>query len=35
MISEGSCDTQDWSNHDENLAFFIKRINYNSILKVY
>jgi len=28
MISEGSCDTEDWSNNDENSAL-IKGINYN------
>ncbi len=27
MISEGSCDTEDWSNYDENLAL-ITVINY-------
>ncbi len=28
MISEGSCDTEDWSNDDENSAL-ITAINYN------
>ncbi len=27
MISEGSCDTEIWSNYAENLAFFTE-INY-------
>ncbi len=28
MISEGSCDTEDWSNDAENSAFAITGINY-------
>ncbi len=28
QISEGSCDTEDWSNNVENSVFAITRINY-------
>jgi len=28
MISEASCDTEDWSNDDENVALPSKGINY-------
>ncbi len=28
QISEGSCDTEDWSNSVENSVFAITRINY-------
>jgi len=28
IISEGSCDTEDWSNYAENSAFLITGINY-------
>jgi len=28
MISEGSCDTEDWSNDDKKISFAITRINY-------
>ncbi len=28
MISEGSCDTEDWSNNAENYSFAITGLNY-------
>ncbi len=28
MISEGSCDTEDWSNDAEKYSFLIAEINY-------
>ncbi len=34
MISEGSCDTEDWSNDAENAAVIAKINNILSILKL-
>jgi len=33
MISEGSCDTEDWSNDAENSAFHQEYITFYIILK--
>ncbi len=33
MISEGSCDTEDWSNDDENSALHYEYITFDNIFK--
>ncbi len=35
MISEGSCDTEDWSNDAENAVNYILIIFYNKISQYY
>ncbi len=33
MISEGSCDTEDWSNNAENSALITEIISFKNIFK--